>query len=254
MANCREDEEVWVDKYCIWYTAHMKTYSEKMIERFLLVALMCFWFIGVALGLLFTVNTVWKWVLVVVSFVVLAIFKHAGTNIMLHTSGMKGEFKVQTILDQLWRNNVRTVPNLVLPNYKGDIDHVAISPTGIWVIETKYISGNITFQNGELRKNGKPFKKDPLAQAYRQAKVVEEYLHEKNLQVLVKPVLVFAHRYAKVRFHQEPQKGVYVVGSLGIKGLILNPQFTAVYDKDQISAIQSELENPSTTSSRKPSV
>ncbi|TGE34258.1 nuclease-related domain-containing protein [Desulfosporosinus sp. Sb-LF] len=77
--------------------------------------------------------------------------------------GELGEYKIDIQLDQLPKN-YKYVSNLLLPNPKAhsgysQIDHVVISPYGLFVIETKNYSGEISgskqdkvwFQNGKYQ-------------------------------------------------------------------------------------------------------
>lgn len=52
---------------------------------------------------------------------------------------------------------------LLLPNGQ-DIDHVAIGPQGIFVVETKHWSGAVTIEAGQILANGRPIEKSPVQQ------------------------------------------------------------------------------------------
>lgn len=57
---------------------------------------------------------------------------------------------------------------ILLPNGK-DVDHVAVGPQGIFVIETKHWSGDVAVEGGKILANGRPLQKDPVIQV-RQAR------------------------------------------------------------------------------------
>lgn len=52
---------------------------------------------------------------------------------------------------------------LLLPNGQ-DIDHVAVGPQGVFVIETKHWSGEVSIQAGQIFANGRPLDKSPVLQ------------------------------------------------------------------------------------------
>ena len=99
---------------------------------------------------------------------------------------------------------------------KGNIDLVVVGPTGIWTIEVKnFKGGEITFANGKLHRKGYPLEKDPLKQAYAEAKHLSDYIHKSlGLMLPVNPVLVFANKFTKIRFGKQPVNGVYVIGGV----------------------------------------
>lgn len=55
---------------------------------------------------------------------------------------------------------------LLLPDGQ-DIDHVAVGPQGLFVIETKHWSGEVTVEGGEVLANGRPLRRSPVAQVRR---------------------------------------------------------------------------------------
>lgn len=52
---------------------------------------------------------------------------------------------------------------LLLPGGR-DIDHVAIGPQGIFVVETKHWSGEVSIDAGQILANGRPINKSPVLQ------------------------------------------------------------------------------------------
>lgn len=76
----------------------------------------------------------------------------------------------------------------------GDIDHVVVSKDhGIFVIETKSHSGNVTVENGKLLVNGKPPEKDFLAQVLRNTMWLQKRIREKTgVDLYIQPILVFS--------------------------------------------------------------
>jgi hypothetical protein len=90
-----------------------------------------------------------------------------------------------------------------------NIDHVALGPGGIFVLETKSHGGTIDARDNTLLLNGKPPEKNFLNQVWSQTKSMQEYLWKMTSKELkIKPVLCFTNAYVKVR---RPVKGVDVV-------------------------------------------
>ncbi len=82
----------------------------------------------------------------------------------------------------------------------GNIDHVIVGPSGLFVIETKSHRGQVTFDGDKLLLGGRPFEKNFLAQAYAEAMALKEYLKKATGSDFdVTPLLVFSAGFVKVR-------------------------------------------------------
>lgn len=88
----------------------------------------------------------------------------------------------------------------------GDIDVFLVSPEGkAYTIDVKSHRGRVTSDGKQLYRRGKPFEKDFLAQAKRQAATIAKL----RQLPFVQPMVVFSN--AQVNLDQ-PVAGVYVVG------------------------------------------
>ena len=75
----------------------------------------------------------------------------------------------------------------------GCIDHVAVGPNGIFVIETKCWSGEVTFGRGELFVNGNAPSRPPLKQAHASARALGRFLSARiGSEPVCVPVVCFA--------------------------------------------------------------
>lgn len=82
----------------------------------------------------------------------------------------------------------------------GDIDHIVVGPTGVFTLETKGHRGTVTSAGNQVLVNGRPPEKDFIAQAWRNAYWVRDLLKNvAGIEVEVKPILVFANAYVKVK-------------------------------------------------------
>lgn len=99
-----------------------------------------------------------------------------------------------------------------VPGKKENIDFVVVGPTGIHTIEVKNHHGTVGFSGDELTLNQKPFEKDFLRQAMREATSLHDHLIGSGISnAFVNPIIVFSHRFAIVRFGIQPIKNVRVI-------------------------------------------
>jgi hypothetical protein len=87
---------------------------------------------------------------------------------------------------------------LVLPGRDGeppdgDVDHVVVGPTGVFVVETKNWSGHITVEQGRILYDGKQPDRPPLEQVRQRVESLRRILKkELGADVEVSPILCFA--------------------------------------------------------------
>jgi len=115
--------------------------------------------------------------------------RHFRKGILNAEQGALGEDAVGKVLNSL-PNNFYVVHALAKLN--GDIDHIVVGPTGVFVIETKANKGHITTDGKKLYINGFPPEKDFLKQSKQNAFWIHDVLkniHE--IKLWVTPVLVF---------------------------------------------------------------
>ena len=154
-------------------------------------------------------------------------------------SGFVGEKDIEIELKSLGEEFIRI--NGGLDTGRGNIDKIVLGPTGAWALEVKSHMGYITFDGNILLRNGKPFEKDFLKQAYAEAKTLEDLIRSKlNIEIKVQPVVVFSNKFAKVRLGRKPYKGVYVIRKEWLNKLITGTHNQAL-DNETISKIKSAL-------------
>ncbi|MEA2460266.1 MAG: hypothetical protein QOH90_443, partial [Actinomycetota bacterium] len=108
-----------------------------------------------------------------------------------------------------------------IPGSKRNIDHVAIGPGGVFVVETKNYAGEVKVRGEELFVGGRR-KTSVLEQTWGEAVAVQEALADRltSLSIDVTPVLCIHGsqvQWAKVQ-------GVHVVGPRGLRKLIRKAQ------------------------------
>jgi hypothetical protein len=83
---------------------------------------------------------------------------------------------------------------------KWNIDHIVISTKGILTIETKSHRGVVSCEGEMLKRDGKPFEKDFIKQAWAEAFSIRDLLINQGIFVSKpQPVLLFANAYVQVR-------------------------------------------------------
>ncbi len=83
---------------------------------------------------------------------------------------------------------------------RGNIDHILVGPKGVFTLEVKSHRGTVTFDKGSLLRDGKPFEKDFLKQAWAECFAVREILANWEIKELsAEPLIVFSNAFVKVR-------------------------------------------------------
>jgi hypothetical protein len=92
----------------------------------------------------------------------------------------------------------------------GNIDHIVISTKGILTVETKSHRGVVTCEGEMLKRDGKPFEKDFIKQAWAEAYSIRDLLTEKGVcNLRPQPVIVFTDADVQVK---ERVRGVHIIG------------------------------------------
>lgn len=90
-----------------------------------------------------------------------------------------------------------------------NIDHVAVGPGGIFLVETKSHKGNVDAKGDTLLLNGAQPSKNFLNQAWRQAYQLRDFIKKHSSKEWnITPVLCFTRAFVKIR---QPIKGIAVV-------------------------------------------
>ncbi len=133
-------------------------------------------------------------------------------------SGRKGEEEVARLLAEL-PPDTYVIHDLWIPDV-GQIDHIVLSPRGIFVIETKNHRGRVTYDNGRLLLNGKPLRKNPLDQVKATSAALSHLIHrEIGIREFVKPVLCFNRAFVEVQGYTQ---NVWVTSGKGLIPYLLS--------------------------------
>jgi hypothetical protein len=132
-------------------------FADTQVRKYFLSALLCF---GVALVAIFAIRHInLPLVGLIATAVAIAAFKENVNRWGNWFVGKRGEEAVTDVLKEGLPDDYVLINDLVLPNGRGNIDHLVVGPNGIFVIETKNYSGRIKcvgdqwFVNGRRRKS-----------------------------------------------------------------------------------------------------
>jgi hypothetical protein len=94
---------------------------------------------------------------------------------------------------------------------RGNIDHIVISTKGILTFETKSHKGVVSCEGEMLKRDGQPFEKDVIKQAWAQAYFIRLLLISHGISApKPQPVLLFANADVQVR---KPVRGVEIIST-----------------------------------------
>jgi hypothetical protein len=122
---------------------------------------------------------------------------------------------------------------------RGNVDHFAVGPQGVFAVETKSWTGEITAEGGRLKKDGRfVYENAPIVQAMRNAFAVRRLVGESHgTEPFVVPVLCFSR--AEVRCYR-PVSKVEVVGVGALARVIMDRRVR--YSASEVAAIAEALE------------
>jgi hypothetical protein len=145
---------------------------------------------------------------VVLAFALAAFTGWSAKRLRSFLKGAEGEETVARTLSFLPANH--TVFNdLQLDPGGPAFDHIVIAPAGLFVIETKNWSGEITFQNGQVLCNGQIASRSPLKQVKEEAAALSLHLASAGCpEAPIYPVICFVDN--------PPQGGLANIGGVRI--------------------------------------
>jgi hypothetical protein len=141
-------------------------------------------------------------------------------------TGSAGERKVANWIDAQARFGWRALHDRLVPGRRSNIDHVAVGPGGVFVVDAKAYNGRLTVRRGQLRIAGRDCTK-LLTQVTNQAAVVSARLATAGISAPpVRPVLCFVGTELPRRRLQV--NGVEIVGRRGLQGQLLTGRHTGL--------------------------
>jgi hypothetical protein len=140
------------------------------------------------------------------SLVPLTAFYYYLRNYRVYNGGWVGEKQVTNLLSSKLSDQYLLLNGLHLRTGGGDIDHIVLGPNGVFVLETKNWSGDITCNGDEWQREGKHnFKTSPSLQVKRNAAKIKHILDSSpsfgSLAVEVEGIVVFTNNHATLHLN-----------------------------------------------------
>ena len=146
--------------------------------------------------------------------------------------GAAGEEHVGTLLEPLREEGWAIEHDIKIGSNGANIDHVLIGPPGVFVINTKYVAGNVWVAGPHLHVRGQPT--DYVEKAEAEAKRVREKLMSatRRQALWVQGLLVFVEPILKVKFH--PRNIAVLTDATLIPFLRQQPQKLGRYELEEL--------------------
>ena len=124
----------------------------------------------------------------------------------VYSGGWAGEKQVTKLLGSKLSDDYLLLNDLRLRSGGGDIDHIVLGPNGIFVLETKNWSGDVTCHGDKWQRAGKrSFKGSPSLQVKRNAARVKQAVDAspslRALGIWVEGIVVFTNKHATLHLN-----------------------------------------------------
>jgi hypothetical protein len=178
-----------------------------------------------------------------VSLVPLAAFYHYLRRYRVYNGGWAGEKQVTELLNSTLSDDYLLLNDLHLRNGGGDIDHIVLGPSGVFVLETKNWNGDITCNGDEWQRGGKPsFRASPSLQVKRNAAKIKRIIDSspslRSLGVRVEGIVVFTNNHATLDLNNPT---VLILRLPQVPNHITAQGSSAGYSQQQLEAIGKEI-------------
>lgn len=139
--------------------------------------------------------SLWYWFVLLAAFLLSLRWLHKKIDVADARWGVgaRAEREVGRELEKLHKDGFHVFHDW-LPEDRGNVDHFVVGPQGVFAIETKGWTGEITCEADKLLKNGRSLiGKDPIKQVKGEAKDVSRLILEaRSFQTFVNPILCFS--------------------------------------------------------------
>jgi hypothetical protein len=208
----------------------------------LLLFLFIFSFSSLQVILTFTFG-VFETVGLVFSVVLLAGFYYFLRQYRIYGAGWSGEKEVIKLLESKLSDDYILLNDLYLRGGGGDIDHIVLAPNGVFVLETKNWSGEITCNRDEWHRGGRgDYKGSPSRQVKRNVATIRDIVDSvpalRSIGVWVEGIVVFTNNHATLHISNPT---VMIVKLAQLPSQITSHQTQARYSPSQLEAVGKEI-------------
>ncbi|WP_158502346.1 nuclease-related domain-containing protein [Vitiosangium sp. GDMCC 1.1324] len=146
--------------------------------------------------------------------------------------GAAGEERVGGLLEPLREQGWAIEHDVKIGANGANVDHLLIGPPGVFVLNTKYVAGNVWVAGPHLQIRGQPT--DYLEKAEAEAKRIREKLMSatRRQALWVQGLLVFVEPVLKVKF--QPRHVAVVTDATLLPFLRQQPQKLGQYELDEL--------------------
>jgi hypothetical protein len=179
--------------------------------------------------------------LLLVSLVPLGAFFYYLRKYRVYNGGWVGEKQVTKLLSSRLSDDYTLLNGLYLRDGGGDIDHVVLGPSGVFVLETKNWSGDVTCHGDEWQRAGKRgFKGSPSLQVKRNAAKIKRIIDSspKLPRIWVEGILVFTNNHATLHL-SNPTVPILKLSQL--PNYITTQQSQDGYTQQQLEEVAKEI-------------
>ncbi|MGD0644962.1 MAG: nuclease-related domain-containing protein [Candidatus Bathyarchaeia archaeon] len=164
-------------------------------------------FFALSLRALFTVSlSIFETAGLLVSLAPLAAFYFYLHKYRIYSAGWEGEKQVAKLLSSKLSDDYLLINDLYLQNGNGDVDHIVLGPNGVFVLETKNWSGNITCNGDEWQRPGKRnFKGSPSRQVKKNVANIKHIIDisptSRSPDIWVEGIVVFTNNHSNLHLN-----------------------------------------------------
>lgn len=178
-----------------------------------------------------------------VSLMPLSAFFYYLRKYRIYNAGWAGEKQVIKLLSSRLSDDYTLLNDLYLRDGGGDIDHVVLGPGGVFVLETKNWSGNVTCNGDEWQRPGKrSFKGSPSLQVKRNAAKIKHIIDASpslnSLGVSVEGIVVFTNNHSALHLNNPT---VPILKLPQLPNYITAQKSQGGYTQQQLEAVGKEI-------------
>lgn len=141
----------------------------------------------------------------VTSLVGLLIFRYYQRKYNIYRGGRQGEQAVIKTLANSLSDEYFLINGVYLKGRGGDIDHVVLGPTGVYVLETKNWSGKIICNGDQWQRPGKKIKSSPSLQVKHNTQKIKKIIVSSSIfrshNIWIEGLIIFTNAHADLRIN-----------------------------------------------------
>jgi hypothetical protein len=217
---------------------------KNLAKAVLCAVLFCLIFFGAGLSALYTLSfNILDAVTLLVSLAPLGAFFYYLRQYRIYNAGWVGEKQVTKLLSSSLSDDYFLLNDLYLRNGGGDIDHIVLGPSGVFVLETKNWSGDVTCHGDEWQRAGRGnFKGSPSLQVKRNAAKIKRIIDSsqglRSLSIQVEAIVVFTNSHAVLHLNNP---AVAILKLPQLPSRITAQRSTGGYSPQQLELIGKEI-------------